>query len=66
MLMRMLKMDGAVEAIWETFMQKIVFMLGLGKMGRTSIGRENKRKTFQELGIKIKRYRQHSSMIRSI
>lgn len=65
MLMRMLKLDRAVEAIWETFMQKIVFMLGLGKMDKTSIGGENKEKTFQELGINIERYRQHSSMIRS-
>ena len=45
-------------------MQKIVFMLGLGNMDRTSIGRENKGKTFQELRIKIERYRQHSRMIR--
>lgn len=29
--MRMLELVGAIEAIWETFMQKIVFKLGLVK-----------------------------------
>lgn len=31
MLMTTLKLDGAIEVIWEIFMQKIAFQLGLGK-----------------------------------
>ena len=31
MLMRMLNLDGAVAATWETFTQKIVFKSALGK-----------------------------------